>query len=84
MRRAIQCLQDQLLLVTKEAQEDFSHLSTVSKSLQQPTQDLQERISRPVSSSSSTFTLRVCHVVLTLTFSLQWMQLSGAPGFGSG
>lgn len=70
MRRTIQCLQDQLQLISMEAQEDFSHLSTASRSLQQPTQDLQEKISRSVSSSSSsTVTLPVCCVVLTLGFS---------------
>lgn len=72
MRRTIQCLQDQLQLITMEAQEDFSHLSTSSRSLQQPTQDLQETISRSVSSSSSsssTVTLPVFCVVLTLGFS---------------
>ncbi|XP_075902228.1 kinesin-like protein KIF11 isoform X2 [Nelusetta ayraudi] len=50
MRRTIQCLQDQLQLITMEAQEDFSHLSTSSRSLQQPTQDLQEKISSACSS----------------------------------
>lgn len=88
MRRTIQCLQDQLQLVLMESQEDFSHLSTASRSLQQPTQDLQEKISRSVSSSSSTstvssVTLPMCHV-LTVAFSLQRMQLCGAPGFGPG
>lgn len=85
MRRTIQRLQEQLQLVTMEAQEDFSHLSTASKSLQKPTQDLQEKISRSVSSSSSsTVPLPVCRVILMLAFSLQWMQLCGTPGFGPG
>lgn len=51
MRRTIQCLQEQLQLVAMETQEDFSHLSSASRSLQEPTEDLQEKISRSVSSA---------------------------------
>lgn len=86
MKRTIQCLQEQLQLVTMEAQEDFSHLSTTSRSLQEPTKDLQEKISRSVTFFLfSAFTLPAsCHVALMLVLALQRLQLCGAPGFAPG
>lgn len=46
MERTIRCLQDQLSLLTMEAQKDFSDLHSASTSLQKPVQDLQENIRR--------------------------------------
>lgn len=46
MRQTIQCLQDQLHLLTMEAQQDYSHLCSASRSLQKPIADLQEKLSR--------------------------------------
>lgn len=46
MKQTIQCLQDQLNLLTMEAQTDYSALRSTSRSLQKPVQVLQENISR--------------------------------------
>lgn len=46
MKQTIQCLQDQLNLLTLEAQKDYADLRCASKSLQTPVQVLQENISR--------------------------------------
>lgn len=46
MKRTIQCLQDELKLLTAEAQNDFSNLHSASKSMQKPVQILQENISK--------------------------------------
>lgn len=46
MERTIRCLQDQLQLLTMEAQNDFSNLRSASTSLQKPVQGLQENIRR--------------------------------------
>lgn len=46
MERTIRCLQDQLKLLTMEAQSDFSNLHAASTSLQKPVQVLQENIRR--------------------------------------
>lgn len=46
MKQTIQCLQDQLNLLTMEAQTDYTDLRSASRSLQKPVQVLQENISR--------------------------------------
>lgn len=46
MKQTIQCLQDQLNLLTMETQKDYSDLCSASRSLQRPVQVLQENISR--------------------------------------
>lgn len=46
MKQTIQCLQDQLNLLTMETQKDYSDLRSASRSLQRPVQVLQENISR--------------------------------------
>ncbi|XP_045921769.1 kinesin-like protein KIF11 [Micropterus dolomieu] len=50
MKRTVQCLQDQLTLLTMEAQKDFTDLRSASKALQNPLQVLQENISSGYSS----------------------------------
>ncbi|XP_070772081.1 kinesin-like protein KIF11 [Enoplosus armatus] len=45
MKQTIQCLQDQLNLLTMEAQKDYTDLRSASKALQKPLQVLQENIS---------------------------------------
>ncbi|XP_041644620.1 kinesin-like protein KIF11 isoform X2 [Cheilinus undulatus] len=45
MKQTIQCLQDQLNLLTMEVQKDYSDLRSSSKALQKPLQALQENIS---------------------------------------
>ncbi|XP_076599334.1 kinesin-like protein KIF11 [Chaetodon auriga] len=45
MKQTIQCLQDQLNLISMEAQKDYTDLRSASKSLQKPLQILQENIS---------------------------------------
>ncbi|XP_069565424.1 kinesin-like protein KIF11 isoform X1 [Brachyistius frenatus] len=45
MKQTIQCLQDQLNLLSLEAQKDFSHLRSASRELQKPVQSLQEEFS---------------------------------------
>ncbi|XP_044070559.1 kinesin-like protein KIF11 [Siniperca chuatsi] len=45
MKQTIQCLQDQLNLLTMEAQKDYTDLRSASKALQKPLQILQENIS---------------------------------------
>ncbi|XP_042357940.1 kinesin-like protein KIF11 [Plectropomus leopardus] len=44
MKQTIQCLQDQLNLLSMEAQRDFTDLRSASKALQKPLQTLQENI----------------------------------------
>ncbi|KAM6996885.1 kinesin-like protein KIF11 isoform 3-T3 [Tautogolabrus adspersus] len=44
MKQTIQCLQDQLNLLTMEVQKDYTDLRTSSKALQKPLQTLQENI----------------------------------------
>lgn len=46
MKQTIQCLQDQLNLLTMEVQADYSDLGAASRALQQPVQVLQENLSR--------------------------------------
>lgn len=46
MKQTIQCLQDQLNLLTMEAQKDYADLRCTSRSLRTPVQVLQENISR--------------------------------------
>ena len=46
MKQTIQCLQDQLNLLSMEAEKDFTDLRSASRSLQKPLQVLQENISR--------------------------------------
>lgn len=46
MERTIRCLQDQLNLLSMEAQTDFSNLHSASTSLQKPVQVLQDNIRR--------------------------------------
>lgn len=46
MKQTIQCLQDQLHLLSMEAEKDFTDLRSASRSLQKPLQVLQENISR--------------------------------------
>lgn len=48
MKQTIQCLQDQLNLLTMETQRDYTDLRSASKGLQKPLQSLQENISRLV------------------------------------
>lgn len=50
MRQTIQCLQDQLNLLTLETQKDYSDLQSASKSLNSPLQSLQHNISSCCSS----------------------------------
>ncbi|XP_047207186.1 kinesin-like protein KIF11 isoform X2 [Girardinichthys multiradiatus] len=45
MKQTIQCLQDQLNLLTMETQQDYSDLRSANKALQTPAQTLQENIS---------------------------------------
>uniref|UniRef100_UPI0037E83C87 kinesin-like protein KIF11 n=1 Tax=Semicossyphus pulcher TaxID=241346 RepID=UPI0037E83C87 len=45
MKQTIQCLQDQLNLLTIEVQKDYTDLRSCSKALQKPLQTLQENIS---------------------------------------
>ncbi|XP_034537702.1 kinesin-like protein KIF11 [Notolabrus celidotus] len=45
MKQTIQCLQDQLNLLSMEVQKDFTDLRSSSKALQKPLQTLQENIS---------------------------------------
>lgn len=82
MKRTIQCLQEQLQLVTMEAQEDFSLLSTSSRSLQEPTESLQEKISRSASLPPQRQPLFA--LPSRWLFALQRVQLCGAPGFAPG
>lgn len=46
MKQTIQCLQDQLNLLSMEAQQDYAELRSASRSLQNPLQHLTENISR--------------------------------------
>ena len=48
MKQTIQCLQDQLNLLTMETQRDYTDLCRASKALQKPLQSLQEDFSRCV------------------------------------
>ncbi|XP_030298726.1 kinesin-like protein KIF11 [Sparus aurata] len=50
MKQTIQCLQDQLNLLSMEAEKDFTDLRSASRSLQKPLQVLQENISSGCSS----------------------------------
>ncbi|XP_018516291.1 kinesin-like protein KIF11 isoform X2 [Lates calcarifer] len=45
MKQTIQCLQDQLNLLTMETQRDYTDLRSASKALQKPLQSLQDNIS---------------------------------------
>lgn len=46
MKQTIQCLQDQLNLLSMEAQKDYTDLRSSSRALQEPLHALQENISR--------------------------------------
>ncbi|KAM6915913.1 kinesin-like protein KIF11 [Xenentodon cancila] len=50
MKQTIQCLQDQLNLLTMQVQQDYTDLRSASKALQKPVQSLQENISSGCSS----------------------------------
>ncbi|KAM9847730.1 kinesin-like protein KIF11 [Aulostomus maculatus] len=50
MKQTIQCLQDQLNLLTMETQRDYADLRSASKALRKPLQSLQENISSGCSS----------------------------------
>ncbi|KAG7232180.1 hypothetical protein INR49_009458 [Caranx melampygus] len=57
MKQTIQCLQDQLNLLTMETQKDYTDLRSASTALQKPLQSLQENISsgcRAVEQQAST------------------------------
>ncbi|XP_053189347.1 kinesin-like protein KIF11 [Scomber japonicus] len=45
MKQTIQCLQDQLNLITMETQQDYTDLRSASKDLKKPLQKLQENVS---------------------------------------
>lgn len=46
MKRTMQCLQDQLELLTMEAQQDYTTLHSATTALQTPAQNLQQSFTR--------------------------------------
>jgi len=46
MKQTMQCLQDQLNLLTLQAQQDYTDLRSATKALQKPVVGLQENINR--------------------------------------